>query len=453
MKNQFSYNTPEEPFLRKLFTVLNKNGIRYAVLRNYDTLPYSLNGSDLDLWVHAKNKDKFLQIVRDKVLAEENIILGEYCSGMFAKYSLIGFSPSMDDTLWGTCLDVNFGIGFRGASYLDDDVFEKWISTNKEGIYVVEEKIAAILGLLKELLNNNHLDYRYRNDAEQALITMPGDIEKMLGPWAHGISASLKNIINIGSKDGCLKESTSNLRSRLFWTNFKKNPVEYLIAYLRTKLSKCKRYLRPPGHVLALHGVDGAGKTTVIESFIPTFAAATHNTYEIKHLRPTLLPPLSRLKGKDTSAGPTLDPHGSNPSGFLISLFRLFYLWLDYQIGYWIKLRPKLGKSPTVLIFDRYYQDIFVDPRRFRIKLPRWIIRSALALLPKPNFSICLHAPVDVILSRKQELPQVELERQTALWKEYAASRSNVALISTDAPIEEVRDRVLGAFMDYLKKR
>lgn len=52
MDNQISIN---------LFKQLNKENIKYAVLRNYKTLPESLGGSDIDLWVCRKDVKAFLK--------------------------------------------------------------------------------------------------------------------------------------------------------------------------------------------------------------------------------------------------------------------------------------------------------------------------------------------------------------------------------------------------------
>jgi len=54
----------ESVVLGELFRSLNCSGIRYVVLRNSETLPYSLGGSDLDLLV---SRDQF-DIVCDMVM-------------------------------------------------------------------------------------------------------------------------------------------------------------------------------------------------------------------------------------------------------------------------------------------------------------------------------------------------------------------------------------------------
>ena len=172
------------------------------------------------------------------------------------------------------------------------------------------------------------------------------------------------------------------------------------------------------------------------------------------HLRPGLLPPFARIKGKKTaSTGPVLDPHGRKPSSAFSSGFRLVYLTLDYIFGYWLKIRPNIAKQPTVVIFDRYAYDMAIDPRRFRIALPNKVIRWFTRLAPKPDLIFCLHGNPDVIVARKRELPVAEVARQVDALKEFAANEPCAVLISTEGSIQQARDQVLNAIANYCDKR
>ncbi|KGO34223.1 hypothetical protein JT06_09930, partial [Desulfobulbus sp. Tol-SR] len=48
----------EEVFLRELFAAFETMNVRYAVLRNYEALPTSLKGGDLDILVHPDDIGK-----------------------------------------------------------------------------------------------------------------------------------------------------------------------------------------------------------------------------------------------------------------------------------------------------------------------------------------------------------------------------------------------------------
>jgi energy-coupling factor transporter ATP-binding protein EcfA2 len=88
--------------------------------------------------------------------------------------------------------------------------------------------------------------------------------------------------------------------------------------------TKARRCLRPSGIVVAILGVDGVGKSTLISAILLALNDATQIPVVVQHLRPTVLPPLSRLKGKkEVPVSSVLEPHGSTPSGRLGSLLRL----------------------------------------------------------------------------------------------------------------------------------
>jgi hypothetical protein len=50
-------HAPEGLFLQQLFERFNESGIRYAVMRNHEPLPFSAGGSDLDIIVSQQYSD------------------------------------------------------------------------------------------------------------------------------------------------------------------------------------------------------------------------------------------------------------------------------------------------------------------------------------------------------------------------------------------------------------
>jgi len=208
------------------------------------------------------------------------------------------------------------------------------------------------------------------------------------------------------------------------------------------------------GLIIAVLGVDGSGKSTLIQTMKSALDKANHNATHVLHLRPGLLPPLARLKGKARiQEGPVLEPHGATPSGPVGSLVRLVYYTFDYILGYWLKIRPMIVTQPTIVIFDRYAYDMALDPRRFRIGLSGCVAGWFAALAPKPDLILCLYAPPEVIMARKQELPMDEIYRQVEALKAFAAQESRAVLISNSGSVDEVRTKVLEVIFDFLSRR
>ncbi len=250
-----------------------------------------------------------------------------------------------------------------------------------------------------------------------------------------------------------LADEARALRRRLLRTAFLRSPPGYVRLRCLNFWSRIRRYAQPSGKMFAILGTDGAGKSTVIAAIKPILDDATHNATIVQHLRPGLLPPLSRLKrGGEASVTPVCDPHGSISSGLVGSFLRLSYLTLDYILGYWLKTRLTLAKHPTVVIFDRYAYDMALDPRRFRIDLPVRVIRWFAGLAPKPDLIFCLYGSPEVLAARKRELPLEEVERQVAALREFASGEPRAILISTESTVDETRNQVLSAIARYCGK-
>ena len=100
------------------------------------------------------------------------------------------------------------------------------------------------------------------------------------------------------------------------------------------------------------------------------------------------------------------DPRGKAPRNPLSSIVFLSHHWLDFQLGYWRFVRPSI-RAGRLVVADRYTYDVLLDPKRFRLKLPVWILRLFVRTIPRPDRAILLHADPAVVRARKPEL-QIE---------------------------------------------
>ncbi len=421
-------------------------------MRNYDSLPFSAGGSDLDIIVTPSDEARVRALVFDVIQDAGGVPIGVAESFGFFKIYALGRSIDTTGSWWGLCLDFNIGLYFRGQRLLAEEV--EWPLCTHYDIPVLASGFAGVLGVLKEVLNNAILPARYMVAARSAATEDWQRIEALLAPLGQPALARLRRLLVAETQPESLQEECRKLRQDVFHSAWKQRGLRSFSQRIVYEWAKIRRYLKPSGVVIAILGVDGAGKSTVINSILPALNAATHNAVIVQHLRPGLLPPLARLKGKKhRQQGPVLEPHGSKPSGKLGSLMRLSYLTLDYIVGYWLWTRPKIAKQPAVVIFDRYAYDMALDPRRFRIGLSGHVAGLFAALAPKPDLIICLHGNPDVIAVRKQELSLEETHRQVEALRKFASREPRAVLIATDTSVEETRDKVLQTLCDFLQTR
>ena len=205
------------------------------------------------------------------------------------------------------------------------------------------------------------------------------------------------------------------------------------------------RILKPTGGWLAFIGPDGCGKSSVIEAIEADFAPAFQKVV-CRHLRPKALP------AKRADDLPATDPHGQPVRGNLYSVAKMLYLFLDYWIGYFRRVRSETVRTKLV-IFDRYFYDILVDPERVRYGGPRWLPRLLSHLIPRPEIVFLLNAPPEVLWSRKQEVPYEEVVRQQREFLELARKIPGAVVIDAARPLPEVRRQVRKAIIHHFSLR
>ena len=66
-------DSPEAKLLNKLFHDLNDSGLSYAVMRNYELLPRSADGSDLDLLIDPKQEQLIMDCISASIRSAEGV--------------------------------------------------------------------------------------------------------------------------------------------------------------------------------------------------------------------------------------------------------------------------------------------------------------------------------------------------------------------------------------------
>ena len=175
----------------------------------------------------------------------------------------------------------------------------------------------------------------------------------------------------------------------------------------------------PTNSVITFSGVDGAGKTTILNDLKKVLTSHYHKKVVVLRHRPSLLPILSAwTKGKkaaEEKAANELPRQGTNRSR-ISSMLRFAYYFTDFILGrFYIYLRYTL--PGYTIIYDRYYFDFIVDSKRSNINLgealPKWLYR----FIMKPDVNIFLYADPEVILRRKKELPPKDIADMTTRYK------------------------------------
>lgn len=235
-----------------------------------------------------------------------------------------------------------------------------------------------------------------------------------------------------------------HLKRALRWQAIKHDPLSLIHYWIPELRRRWRRWSRPTGLFVAVLGPDGAGKTTLINRLEEGLAGAFRRT-AVFHLCASLI-------DRNPMRGPVTDPHGKAPYPLWISLLKIPYYLLAYAVGYLFKVRPLLVRS-TLVLLDRYYDDILVDPRRYRYGGPMELARLGRLLVPTPDLYFIVDVPEEHLYQRKQEVSRDEVERQRAAYRRLAVGLPTAVLLDGSLPADDVARRASDVVLDHLERR
>jgi thymidylate kinase len=211
------------------------------------------------------------------------------------------------------------------------------------------------------------------------------------------------------------------------------NQLTYLI-------DTCHGLIRNRGMIITFSGVDGAGKSTVIDTVKMIIEKKLRRNVVVIRHRPSILPILSAwVEGKaaaEKKAASNLPRQGKN-NNWISSLLRFSYYYTDYLLGQFVVYFRYVLRGHIVL-YDRYYFDFINDSRRSNIQLPRFITKSGYKLLLKPDLNFFLYAEPELILSRKKELMASTIEYLTKKYLDLFEQLGRDQVKSRYIPIENI---------------
>lgn len=191
-----------------------------------------------------------------------------------------------------------------------------------------------------------------------------------------------------------------------------------------------RRFVQEKGIIITFSGVDGAGKSTIIEHTRLIVEKKLRKRVVIIRHRPSLLPILSAITlGKEQAEKKVcsqLPRQGSN-NNLISSLLRFAYYYTDYLFGQaYVYLKYVMWGH--VVLYDRYYFDFIIDSVRSNIRLPRWMTRLGYLFIITPNLNFFLYADPATILKRKKELDHETISQLTndylSLFRQLGKSKS-----------------------------
>lgn len=185
---------------------------------------------------------------------------------------------------------------------------------------------------------------------------------------------------------------------------------------------------------VVLVGPDGSGKSTVARALPLAMAEQFSGSWHF-HWRPKLLAS-PRRHGTGPASPPAVSaPPNKQAYGFFLSLVRFLYYWIDFTVGYWVRIHPRL-RAGQLVVGERYFPDILVHPQRYGFALPVWLMRVFGGTVPAPDATILLAASAEVVRARKDELSLDVIRRQFSAYEREIVGWGTSYAVDTEGGVD-----------------
>lgn len=410
-----------------MLRVLENEGICYAVIT-------SVRESDRDILSVAVGAEDLGKIAPAIVALGQNHFAPVQYSLAESGGHFLHLIHFDSGRLRNVVLHIFCGYSWRAALVLAPEILLADRSRRASGIWVAAEAAQLIFlcvkrfthgvtneenGLLRELLSN--LCSQRANE--------------LLIPWfGVGLPEEVVALVSI------CKNVRSFVRRRLWLRGWTAKPTYPLSAAIKVCCRLFRNIMRPRTFTIIMLGPDGAGKSTLRKNITESLSSAFS-------IRPMWYRP--RLIGRSGAGRPAHEPHSLSARSKIASALYLAMVFCDCWIGYFRHSLPPYQRR--LLIYDRYFYDILVDPVRYRYSGPMWAVRFLSRLVPHRKFLLfVLDADEHSIYSRKQELSIEELRRQRLAFRQLGLAMRKTVFINTDNRIVDCTNDAWRSICVYL---
>lgn len=431
-------NNEKQNFVGQFFKHLEK--FNYVVLKHLDEKTATESYADIDLLIERKDVPPILAFAAD--------------------------FPTVDKTLTQRSKSmVQTFIHFKNGDFLQLDFLFKLVRKQYEYMTTQEVfennqksetgyKTYAPDQLLEHVVLFNSLNYGGVPDKYiQHFSNLPrNEQDELLRNFSNKYDSPINSFqqlaqFNLPLRNNLVKTLKTMPQNSLL--NRVKHYGEYAI-------DKVKGLFDKSGKIITFSGVDGAGKSTIIDLVKNELATKYRKKVVVLRHRPSILPIISAWRyGKAKAEKRTVQnlPHSGNNKSSISSMIRFLYYYFDYLFGQFY-VYTKYVLRDYIVLYDRYYFDFIIDGKRSNLNIPTWISKGLYRFIYKPELNFFLFADANVIYNRKKEMPVPMIkdltEKYCSLFNEL---NQNSAGKNNYLNIENIeKEKTLNTVIDHCKK-
>jgi hypothetical protein len=430
---------PFGEFLVALFQALDREGMRYCVLRNYEGFPDKNIGSDIDLLISPSQLSRAMRALRS--IGNIRIV------GYTLRSSVLNLY--LEGILRGSefrSLQVDFitGLNWKGLPYLPVGNVLQASPSRRAGaldFFVPSPVHEAISSLFNSLVIGGQLKEKYFLQIQQTFAGRRYEVIAALSPQ-FGMKAAARVVdAVIEGRRRKILECVRSLRVALFLRNMLRNPLRGTLNMARHYAREFTlRYSLTTLETVAILAPDSSGKSALVEDLTPLLQS-TAKYVQIHHGAPRL-----PLGNRPRSVTANADFHAGAPRGSLISMARSVQWLLEEWLSQFAE-----KKNLTLRILDGSYAGLLIDPKGHGYGGPMWFARLIGRLFPSPDLWILLDP--EGLQSRGREAPSAEALRRVEACRAFVKARKNSVILDAGKPIAGITEEAYAAIIETLAQR
>ena len=425
-----------------LINRLNSTGVKYCIIGDYENLPESVE-HDIDMWTSDVKAFREVLFATIQQTGYRMIIDNETANGCN-----VAFYKREDEVITMMKIDVMNDTSFKSIfTLVDKKVTAENVMPFKD-FYVANPESEAVMHFLYPLFEWGKIKKDVYKETILKYYKAPIFKTTFTKLWGSCTANKLLKLIEAEQWDKIVSMMGGLKKKAMFRALFKFSTWR---SVFKATYYTIRRKLYPSGKVVAFCGLDGAGKTTILDEMNDMFV----NLLKSKKVyygywRPYVIPEIRELFGKKNSKdgvdrqaqkGVTVQEPEKKPKNSVVSFVKLCYFWLDYVLA-----GCKYGnihERGGIVLFDRHYIDMAVHPQRFEMKLPQCLILFMYKFIPKADYTFFLYCTPEEILKRKEEFTADEIMQMTDDYMEAGKKIKNFVPIHTNTTIAQEIDEIL----------
>lgn len=402
----------------KLIEILDQNSIPYALVGRTEDYPAHI-GSDIDIVIPRDEINNFHKSIWQ--IQDDDTLIVQMIQHEIVAFYYVVYHFDINERIYlqpDVCTDYyRKGRKLLSADYL----LEGRREAVQGGFYILAPEKEFLYYLIKKIDKRKLSEQQFQHIRNSYLVNKLEALNQASLFWKESELSIIEESLDKNDYQ-MMCNHILQLQKGIHTSHKRK-----ITDSLDNVLLKVNRILLPTGFVMTIMGPDGSGKTTVINELRADIEPAFRRIQQF-HLFPI---PQTEENAVEQN------PQGIKKRGFILSLLKLFYLLWVYTKGHLLYVMPKNIRS-TLTIYDRFFDDLLVDPLRYRNGTPSWVVKAFRCMIKEPELWLFLDCPTDVIQARKSEVPYEETERQRKAYIKLAQSKKKCLVLNTNRDINNI---------------